>query len=160
MKQILLIPALAASLALALTACSKPDEAALAKSDEALKGQMAGGELRAVASRPVMVGQGGAQASGGRQAGGRGISACAALVTIPEGTTRAVHWSNIVGPAKAEVTGAVWRCESDGAWTGIIFPAHGQDSGDCRADERLARPREYQGPCRWGWVQTSELPAG
>ncbi len=143
MKQILLLPALA----LMLTACSKPDEAALAEGDAAFKGQMVDGELRAVAARAVMIGEGGPR-----------TPACTGRATIAQGTPRTVHWSSTVGPAKAEVIGEVWRCETDGAWTGIVFPAFGQDSDECRAEERLASPREYQGPCRWGWVATSDLP--
>lgn len=144
MKQILLIPALA----LTLSACGKPDEVALTKGDEAFKGQMVDGELRAVAARPVMIGEGGPRAQ-----------ACARSVTLPDDAAVTVHWSNAVGPAKATVSGEIWACEVDGAWTGVIFPAFGQGADNCRAAERLASPREYQGPCRWGWVETAVIAA-
>jgi hypothetical protein len=148
MKQILLIPALA----LTLYACGKPDEAALTKGDDAFKGQMVDGELRAVAARPVMIGEGGGSDR-------RGALACARMVTLPDDASIAVHWSSAVGPVKAEVGGEVWACEVDDAWTGVIFPAFGQGADNCRAAERLASPREYQGPCRWGWVETAVIAA-
>ena len=133
------------ALTLPLAACSKPDEAALAKSDAAFKGQTVDGEIQAVASRPVMVGQGGPRAD-----------ACAAVATPASGKLT-VHWSNTAGPAKAEVEGDVAVCESDGTWSGIVFPAFGQALDECYTATPVSSAREYQGPCRWGWVETKDL---
>jgi hypothetical protein len=137
--------ALITALSLPLVACSKPDEAALAKSDAAFQGQTVDGEIRAVASRAVMVGQGGRQAD-----------ACPAVATPASGKLT-VHWSNTPGPAKAEVEGEVAVCEADGSWSGIVFPAFGQALDECYTASPVSSPREYQGPCRWGWVETKDL---
>jgi len=135
-----------ASLALALTACSKPDADALTQGDAALKGQTANGVTQAVASRPVKVGGGGAEAN-----------ACGATAQGKAGAL-AVRWSNSAdGPVKAQVSGHVWSCEVDGAWTGIVFPADGQAADACEVDSPVRDLREYQGPCRWGWVETKDL---
>jgi hypothetical protein len=120
----------------------------LAKGDEAFKGQMVDGQLRPVAARSVMVGT-----------GGREAAACGALATPKHGSL-AVHWSNDpASSVKAQVTGEVWRCEGDGAWTGVIFPASGQSSDDCNVTAAVRTPREYQGPCRWGWALSADLGA-
>lgn len=133
-------------LSLIISACSAPDETALAKGDDAFKGQMVDGQLRPVAARSVMVG-----------AGGRTAAACGALAT-PKSGQLAVHWSNDPSsPVKAQVEGEVWTCETDGAWTGVIFPASGQGADDCNVTAAVRTPREYQGPCRWGWVESDTI---
>ncbi len=140
---------LALWLAACLAACSSPDEAALAKGDAALAGQTVDGVVHPVASRSVMVGT-----------GERAANACAA-VAQPAADKVTVHWSNDSSPPpKAEYAGEMWSCQSDGDWTGIVFPATGQSMGDCNVDAPLRRQREYQGPCRWGWVRTTEVRAG
>lgn len=139
---------IALSLTLSIAACSAPDEAALAKGDEAFKGQIVEGQLRPVAARSVMVGTGGADAP-----------ACAAVVR-PKGASARVRWSNDpTSPVKAEVGGELMSCERDGEWTGVIFPASGQRTDDCAVSERRRNPTDYQGPCRWGWVLSAELGA-
>ena len=98
------------------------------------------------ASRPVIVGQGGRQAS-----------ACPATAHARAGKL-AVRWSNSdAGPVKAEVEGDVWVCQADGAWSGVIFPAFGQEADDCMVATPASAAREYQGPCRWGWAKTADL---
>lgn len=133
------------ALALPLAACGTPDEAALAKSDAAFKGQTIDGEIQAVASRAVMVGQ-----------GGRQTDACPSVATPASGKLT-VHWSTTAGPAKAEIEGEVAVCEVDGSWSGIVFPAHGQALDECYTATPVSSAREYQGPCRWGWVETKDL---
>ena len=139
-----MVPALA--IALSLTACGKPDEAALAKGDAAFQGQTVDGQLQPVASRPVRLGTAGPQSNGcGR-------------IAAPASGVLVVRWSaSADGPVKAEVSGNVAVCETDGAWSGIIFPAFGQELDECYADARVPSPREYQGPCRSGWVESSGL---
>ena len=48
-------------------------------------------------------------------------------------------------------------CEADGTWTGIVFPAFGQALDECYTATPVSSAREYQGPCRWGWVETKDL---
>lgn len=135
--------------ALSLAACSKPDTSALDATDAALKGQQSEGELVPIVSRVVMIGKGGANAA-----------ACVAS-ELGEGKSAVVHWSNVDGtPPKANVTGAFAACDSDGEWTGIVFPASGQSLDACAVSGALRSPREYQGPCRWGWVKTADVKAG
>lgn len=136
----------AAALMLA-SGCSGGDPRALEQSDAAFKGQAgADGAIVPVASRPVMVGQ-----------DGRDADACGSMAR-PRGAQLTVHWStDAAAPAKAEITGDVYVCESDGDWSGIIFPAEGQDSGSCNVASPVRSPREYQGPCRWGWVKNAEI---
>jgi hypothetical protein len=134
------------ALTLPLAACDKPDEAALARTDAAFKGQQVDGQVQPVAARAVTVGQ------GGRQAG-----ACPATARARTGKL-AVRWSNSeAGPIKAEVEGDVWVCQADGDWSGVIFPAFGQETDDCMVSAPASGAREYQGPCRWGWVRTADL---
>lgn len=123
--------------ALLLVACGKPDPDALAKGDAAFKGQTVDGQLQPVVSRVVMVG-------GDAPRGG-----CTVATTE---TTVAVHWSTTVGPLKAELTGDYLVCERAEGWTGIVFPAFGQAVDECALSRRISR-REYQGPCRWGWIE-------
>ena len=105
------------ALTLPLAACGKPDEAALARTDAAFQGQQADGQIQPVASRPVLVGQGGRQAA-----------ACPATAHARSGAL-AVRWSNSdAGPVKAQVEGDVWVCQTDGDWSGVIFPAFGQET--------------------------------
>ncbi len=132
--------------ALTLAACGKPDESALAKGDAAFAGQTVDGQLQAVDSRAVMLGTSAPNSLG-----------CTSTAT-PTAATLTVHWSaSAEGPPKAEVEGEVAVCEADGAWTGIVFPAFGQDLDQCYVSVRLRNPREYQGPCRWGWAETAAL---
>lgn len=127
--------------ALMLAACGKPDQAALAKGDAAFKGQTVDGQLQPVVSRVVMVG--GDAPNGG-------------CTTATTETALTVHWSASEGPAKAELTGDYLICEQAEGWTGVVFPAFGQAVDECALTRRIPR-REYQGPCRWGWIQN---PAG
>ncbi len=140
--------ALLATAALATQACSKPNEAELAATDKALQGQVVDGQLAAVATRVVMVGGDGPRAP-----------ACATTLR-PRDSAANAHWSpNRASPVKAGITGEVASCEREGGWVGVVFPAHGQDLADCLVATPVRSPREYQGPCRWGWVEASALMA-
>jgi hypothetical protein len=125
--------------AMLLAACGKPDQAALSKGNDAFKGQTVDGELQPVTSRVVMVG--GDAPNGG-------------CTTASTDSALAVHWSASTGPVKAELTGDYLVCEQAEGWTGIVFPAFGQAVDECALTRRIPR-REYQGPCRWGWIENS-----
>ncbi len=137
-------PALScAAAALLLAGCDKPDTQALASADAGFAGQSVNGTLDAVASRPVRIGTSGAKAP-----------ACAAMARGRNGNV-AVRWSaSAQAPVKARIGGDVWLCETDGGWSGVVFPASGQDASDCNVDRALRSPTEYQGPCRSGWVES------
>ena len=129
--------------ALLLAACGQPDQAALSKADEAFKGQTVNGRLQPVVSRVVMVG-------GDAQRGGCTVATTETMIPV--------HWSTTIGPVKAELTGDYLVCEPTDGWTGIVFPAFGQAVDECALTRRIPR-REYQGPCRWGWIEGGEAPA-
>ena len=117
----------------------------LEASDVALKGVESEEGMVPIAARAVRIGL-----------EGRNQPACAPLTTMngaPE-----VRWSNSAeGPVKTRVSGDVAACETDGDWTGIVFPAAGQDMDECAVGRTVNSPREYQGPCRWGWVESAKL---
>lgn len=141
-----LLTTAAIATSLMLGGCSKPDEAALAKGDAAFKGQTVDGQLQPVASQPVMVGKEGDRSD-----------ACGAVMATASGAVP-VRWSpSADGPPKAEVEGNVAACDTVGEWTGIVFPAFGQELDECYVSNPVDSPREYQGPCRWGWVETRAL---
>ena len=133
--------------ALLLAGCGPSvDPAALEKGDAAFGGEMVDGAVQPAAARAVRVGNDGRQAD-----------ACGALAS-PTAAPMNVHWTNRASsPVKAAVTGDVWVCETDGDWNGIVFPAAGQSTDDCAVASPVASPREYQGPCRWGWVPTRAI---
>ena len=141
-------PALAgiALAALALAGCSQPDTAALEATDAALKGQQANGGVMPIENRVVMIGKSGP------------TKAACAFTATPRAATLTVHWStNASAPPKTSVTGQVAVCDSDGEWTGIIFPTPESELDSCNIAGGVPAPREYQGPCRWGWVRTAEI---
>lgn len=142
-------PAILSLLILALAGCAKPDPAELAKSDAAFRGEPgAQGVTLPVASRIVMVGNDGAN-----------VAACAARAR-PRGASIAVHWSNdAAAPVKMQRDDEFFVCERDGDWSGVIFPATGFSMSSCATDTAVREPREYQGPCRWGWVKNAEMVA-
>lgn len=134
------------STALALAGCQQADRNALASSDAAFKGQNVDGQVQPVISRAVIVGTGGAQ-----------IAACAAMMQPKDGKVT-VRWSNSkAGPVKAEFGSALFACEGMEGWTGVVFPSVGQDIDECLVSNPTRAPHEYQGPCRWGWVETNDL---
>jgi hypothetical protein len=137
--------------AMALAACSDaPDPAALEAGDAAFTGIESNGGLAPVAARAVRIG-----------IQGDDKPACAAPVTMAQPVE--VRWSNSAsGPVKVRQTGDISACDADGDWVGIVFPAAGQDIEDCGISRSVKTPREYQGPCRWGWIEKGSLaqPAG
>ncbi len=134
-------------LLITIAGCAKPEPAELAKSDAAFRGQAAGeAVVLPVASRIVMIGNDGASAP-----------ACAARAR-PRGASIAVHWStDVAAPVKMQRDDEFFVCERDGDWAGIIFPATGFSMSSCATGNAVREPREYQGPCRWGWVKNSEM---
>ncbi|MCU0728528.1 MAG: hypothetical protein MUF41_00235 [Sphingopyxis sp.] len=135
-----------AGCALSLSACDAPDRAALAKGDAVFKGQVVDGALTAVASRPVMVGNEGPRSP-----------ACPARATL-RGDSVAIRWApDAASPTKADHDDDVWLCETRDGWAGVVFPASGQSMDACRVTISVRPAQEYQGPCRWGWVEADKI---
>ena len=130
-------PILTIALALSLAACSQPAP----PTDNA---PVVAGEP--LASRPVMTGTEGPQ-----------LPACASSSRVkPEGTD--VYWApGETRAVKARLAGgsAVSLCEAtdDDAWFGVVFPGPGVDASLCGIGRPVRTEREYQGPCRWGWIK-------
>lgn len=52
----------------------------------------------------------------------------------------------------------VWLCEAQGEWQGIVYPSGAfQELGDCRVSTPQSEPRRYDGPCKSGWVEASNI---
>lgn len=134
----------AALLIASLAACSQPAPPA----DNA---PVVAGEP--LATRPVMIGTEGAS-----------LPACASTSQVKAGGTD-VYWApNETRAAKAKLAGAmkVSVCEAtdDDAWFGVVFAAPGLDPDLCGVGRPVANAREYQGPCRWGWIKGGTVQLG
>ncbi|MBN8844685.1 MAG: hypothetical protein J0H88_15710 [Sphingomonadales bacterium] len=143
MKQGLPIP-LAALLAVSLAACSQPAPPV----DNA---PAVGGEP--LASRAVMIGT-----------EGPSLPACSSISRVKAGGTD-VYWApGETRAVKAKVAGGakVSVCEAtdDDAWFGIVFAAPGTDEDMCGVSRSVRNAREYQGPCRWGWIKGGSVQLG
>jgi len=106
-----------------------------------------------LASRPVMIGTEGAS-----------LPACASTSQVKAGGTD-VYWApNETRAVKAKLAGAmkVSVCEAtdDDAWFGVVFAAPGLDPDLCGVGRPVANAREYQGPCRWGWIKGGTVQLG
>ncbi len=129
-----------------LAACSQPapppDNAALAVTD-----------LTPLASQPVRIGSEGIT-----------LEACPSVSRVKDGGTN-VYWApGETRAIKAKLAGGarVALCEAtdDDAWFGVVFPAPGLDMDRCRVNKAVGSVREYQGPCRWGWIKGGTVRLG
>jgi len=130
--------------ALALAGCSQPAPPA----DNA---KVAGGEP--VATRAVMIGTEGPT-----------LPACSSISRVKDGGTD-VYWApGETRAVKAKLAGGtpVSLCEAadNDAWFGIVFAAPGTDKDMCGIGRSVASAREYQGPCRWGWIRGGTVRLG
>lgn len=135
---------LAAILVFGLAACSQPAPPA----DNA---PVVAGEP--LASRPVMIGT-----------EGPSLPACSSISRVKDGGTD-VYWApGETRAVKAKLAGGVRvsLCEAtdDDAWFGVIFPPAGQDDTLCGIGRPIRTAREYQGPCRWGWIKGGTVQLG
>lgn len=129
-----------------LAACSQPapppDNATLAATD-----------LTPLASQPVRIGSEGIT-----------LEACPSVSRVKDGGTD-VYWApGETRVIKARLAGSarVSLCEStdNDAWFGVVFPAPGLDMDRCGVNKAVASVREYQGPCRWGWIKGGTVRLG
>ncbi|WP_188237776.1 hypothetical protein [Sphingopyxis sp. LK2115] len=143
MKHVTAAP-LAAILGLSLAACSQPAPPA----DNAP--EVAGEPL---ATRAVLIGT-----------EGPSLPACSSISRVKDGGTD-VYWApNETRAVKARLAGGarVSLCEAaeNDAWFGIVFAAPGTDPDMCGVGKSVPNAREYQGPCRWGWIRGGTVRLG
>jgi hypothetical protein len=143
MKQGLASP-LALLLAASLAACSQPAPPA----DNA---PVVAGEP--IATRAVMIGT-----------EGPSLPACSSISRVKTGGTD-VYWApNETRAVKAKLAGGanVSLCEAaeNDAWFGVVFAAPGTDPDMCGVGKSVPNAREYQGPCRWGWIKGGTVQLG
>jgi hypothetical protein len=143
MKQRSTLP-LAALLTLALGACSQPappPENAPEVSGEPL------------ATRAVMIGT-----------EGPSLPACSSISRVKAGGTDVFWAPGETRAIKAKLAGGarLSLCEAtdDDAWFGVVFAAPGTDPDMCGVGRSVANAREYQGPCRWGWIRGGTVELG
>ncbi|SNT06753.1 hypothetical protein SAMN06295955_110148 [Sphingopyxis indica] len=137
-------PAVLAFCALALAGCSQPAP----PPDNA---KLAGGEP--IATRAVMVGTEGPT-----------LPACSSISRVKDGGTD-VYWApGETRVVKARLAGGtpVSLCEAadNDRWFGIVFAAPGTDKDMCGVGRSVPNAREYQGPCRWGWIRGGTVRLG
>jgi hypothetical protein len=107
----------------------------------------------AIASRPVNVGSEGAS-----------LPACPSVSRVIAAGTD-VYWApDETRVVKAKLAGGarVALCEAsdDDRWFGVVFPAPGGDMDLCQVGRPVREAREYQGPCRWGWIRGGTVTLG
>lgn len=133
--------AIGAAVLLALAGCSEAPPPA----DNGLSAAPAA-PATPIVSRAVMTGS-----------EGPSLPACASNSRVKDGGTD-VYWApGETRSVKARLAGGdrVALCEAtdDDAWFGVIFPGPGGDMDLCGVGRAITSPREYQGPCRWGWIR-------
>ena len=135
---------LATLMALSLAACGQP--APPAENAPAVAGEP-------LATRAVMIGT-----------EGPSLPACSSVSRVVDGGTD-VYWApGETRAVKAKLAGGakVSLCEAadNDAWFGVIFDAPGTDPDMCGVGKSVANAREYQGPCRWGWIKGGTVRLG
>ncbi|HEV7342167.1 MAG TPA: hypothetical protein VGN68_11055 [Sphingopyxis sp.] len=131
-------------LALPLAACSQP--APPAENAPAVAGEP-------LATRAVMIGT-----------EGPSLPACSSISRVKAGGTD-VYWApGETRAVKAKLAGGanVSLCEAaeNDAWFGVVFAAPGTDPDMCGVGKSVRDAREYQGPCRWGWIRGGTVQLG
>ena len=143
MKQRSPLP-LVAALTLALGACSQP--APPAENAPAVAGEP-------LATRAVMIGT-----------EGPSLPACSSISRVKPGGTDVFWAPGETRAVKAKLAGGanVSLCEAaeNDAWFGVVFAAPGTDPDMCGVGKSVANAREYQGPCRWGWIRGGTVQLG
>ena len=134
----------AALATLSLAACSQP--APPADNAPAVAGEP-------LATRAVMIGT-----------EGPSLPACSSVSRVVDGGTD-VYWApGETRASKAKIAGGtrVSVCEAtdDDAWFGVVFAAPGTDADMCGVGKSVPNAREYQGPCRWGWIKGGTVRLG
>ena len=136
--------AFAAALGAPLAACSQP--APPAENAPAVSGEP-------LATRAVMIGT-----------EGPSLPACSSISRVKPGGTDVFWAPGETRAVKAKLAGGanVSLCEAaeNDAWFGIVFAAPGTDPDMCGVGKSVSSAREYQGPCRWGWIRGGTVQLG
>ncbi len=95
---------------------------------------------------------------------GPSLPACSSISRVKDGGTD-VYWApGETRAVKARIAGGakVSLCEAadNDAWFGVVFSAPGTDEDMCGVGKSVPNAREYQGPCRWGWIRGGTVRLG
>ena len=137
-------------LCLALSACGEPATVA----DRAARDNEAGPEAAEVTSgsRPVRIGELGANFRACSAAGtSRNLKAGEALAVRASPFDNAAETGSVAGGARFFIC----TRSHDQKWFGIVFDEGGTLAERCGVSEPVTRRRDYDGPCRSGWVQSA-----
>lgn len=92
------------------------------------------------------------------------ISACPSISRVQDGGTDLFWAPGETRAVKARLAAGarVALCEAsdDDAWFGVIFAPPGGNMDLCGINRAVADAREYQGPCRWGWIRGGTVRLG
>jgi hypothetical protein len=136
-------------LCLALSACGEPATVAnrAAQENEAVPEVALAPE-----SRPVRIGELGANF--------RACSAAGTTRNLKSGEglpVRSAPFENAVETGSVAAGARFFICtrSHDQKWFGIVFDENGALAERCGVSEPVTRRRDYDGPCRSGWVQSA-----
>ncbi len=95
---------------------------------------------------------------------GPSLPACSSISRVKPGGTDVFWAPGETRAVKAKLAGGadLSLCEAtdDDAWFGVVFAAPGTDPDMCGIGKSVASAREYQGPCRWGWIRGGTVQLG
>ena len=136
-------------LCLLLAACGEPAKIADRTKDESAN---VSADTVTAEARPVRIGELGAN-----------FAACSAAGTtrnLTAGEALPVRWApfdNARETGRVAAGGRFFICTRslDQKWFGIVFDAGGTLAERCGVSEPVTRRRDYEGPCRSGWVQSA-----
>lgn len=137
-------------LCLILSACGEPATVA----DRAARDNEAAPEAAVVTpeSRPVRIGELGANFRACSAAGTtRNLKAGEALPVRSSPFDNAGETGSVAGGARFFICSR----SHDQKWFGIVFEEGGTLAERCGVSEPVTRRRDYDGPCRSGWVQSA-----
>ncbi|HEX8480765.1 MAG TPA: hypothetical protein VF650_02545 [Allosphingosinicella sp.] len=137
-------------LCLLLSACGDPAVVADRTAEQSPAAADPG--IRTPQSRPVRIGEHGANFRACSSTGTtRGLKTGEAL------PVRSAPFENAAVTGSVAFGARVFICgrSLDQKWFGIVFDEGGSLAERCGVSEPVARRRDYEGPCRSGWVQSA-----
>ena len=136
-------------LSFALAACGEPAAIANRATEQSEAPEAA---VVTPGSRPVRIGEYGANFRACNQVGT--TRNLAAGETLP---VRAAPFENAAGSGHVAAGARFFICtrSHDQKWFGIVHDEDGRLAERCGVSEPVTRRRDYDGPCRSGWVQSA-----